>query len=65
MTLTMAIVSGGVPSDRTSMAESTMPTRRKRSDVTIELGQGRRFHVDNDMDTEALGRIHHRMLGLR
>ena len=32
-------------------------SRRKRSDVTIELGRGRRIRVDSDIDTEALGRI--------
>ena len=32
-------------------------SRRKRSDVTIELGRGRSIRVDSDIDTEALGRI--------
>ncbi len=40
-----------------SLAQPGPPTkfhpRRKRSDVTIELGRGRR--VDSDIDTEALG----------
>lgn len=31
--------------------------RKKSSMVTIELGGGRRIHVDSDVDTEALGRI--------
>ena len=38
---------------------------RKRSDVTIELGRGRRVRVDSDIDTEALGRILDCVLGLR
>ncbi len=42
-----------------------MPTRRKRSDVTIELGRGRRVRVDSDIDTEVLGRILDVVLGLR
>lgn len=44
---------------------STSPTRRKRSDVTIELGRGRRVRVDSDIDTDALGRILDCVLGLR
>jgi len=32
-------------------------SRRKRSDVTIELGRGRRVRVDSDIDPEALGHI--------
>ncbi|CCV08631.1 transposase [Mesorhizobium metallidurans STM 2683] len=32
-------------------------SRRKRSDVMIDLGRGRRIRVDSDIDTEALGRI--------
>lgn len=44
---------------------ATLPTRRKRSDVTIELGRGRRVRVDSDIDTEALGRILDCVLGLR
>jgi len=39
--------------------------RRKRSDVTIELGRGRRVRVDSDIDTEALGRILDCVLGRR
>jgi transposase len=37
--------------------ETPMTSRRKRSDVTIELGRGRRIPVDSDIDTDALGRI--------
>jgi transposase len=40
-------------------------SRRKRSDVTIELGRGRRVRVDSDIDTEALGRILDCVLGRR
>lgn len=43
----------------------TFLPRRKRSDVTIELGRGRRVRVDSDIDTEALGRILDCVLGLR
>jgi len=39
--------------------------RRKRSDVTIELGRGRRVRVDSDIDTDALGRILDCVLGRR
>lgn len=34
-----------------------MRAQRKRSDVKIELGLGRRVRVDSAIDTEALGRI--------
>ncbi|MGO6709294.1 IS66-like element accessory protein TnpA [Rhizobium leguminosarum] len=44
---------------------TTSHPRRKRSDVTIELGRGRRVRVDSDIDTEALGRILDCVLGLR
>ena len=44
---------------------TTSPPRRKRSDVTIELGRGRRIRVDSDIDTDALGRILECVLGLR
>jgi len=44
---------------------STFNSRRKRSDVTIELGRGRRVRVDSDIDTEALGRILDCVLGRR
>lgn len=45
--------------------EVPMTSRRKRSDVTIELGRGRRIRVDSDIDTDALGRILDCVLGLR
>lgn len=44
---------------------TTPHPRRKRSDVTIELGRGRRVRVDSDIDTEALGRILDCVLGRR
>lgn len=44
---------------------TTSHPRRKRSDVTIELGRGRRVRVDSDIDIEALGRILDCVLGLR
>lgn len=57
------------PASTVSPAQPEPPTkfhpRRKRSDVTIELGRGRRVRVDSDIDTEALGRILDCVLGLR
>lgn len=50
-----------VPSD----PSTTSHPRRKRSDVTIELGRGRRVRVDSDIDTDALGRILDCVLGRR
>jgi transposase len=50
-----------VPSD----PPTTSHPRRKRSDVTIELGRGRRVRVDSDIDTDALGRILDCVLGRR
>jgi transposase len=64
-TLVPVIVSDAAPSAQPATAEPPMPTRRKRSDVTIELGRGRRVRVDSDIDTEALGRILDCVLGLR
>lgn len=46
-------------------APASSQCRRKRSDVTIDLGRGRRVHVDSDIDTEALGRILDCVLGRR
>ncbi|QKX00703.1 hypothetical protein [Agrobacterium fabrum] len=43
----------------------TSHSRRKRSDVTIELGRGRSIRVDSDIDTEALARILDCVMGLR
>ena len=50
-----------VPSDPPTISHP----RRKRSDVTIELGRGRRVRVDSDIDTDALGRILDCVLGRR
>ena len=44
---------------------TTSHPHRKHSDVTIELGRGRRVRVDSDIGTEALGRILDCVLGLR
>lgn len=44
---------------------TTSHPRRKRSEVMIELGRGRRVHVDSNIDTDALGRILDCVLGLR
>lgn len=56
-----------IVSDAAQPASTEAPTtsRRKRSDVTIELGRGRRIRVDSDIDTDALGRILDCVLGLR
>jgi transposase len=54
-TLVPVIVSEAQPT-ATDAPVPLLP-RRKRSDVTIELGRGRRVRVDSDIDTEALGRI--------
>jgi len=48
-----------------SEPSATSHSRRKRSDVMIELGRGRRVRVDSDIDTEALGRILDCVLGRR
>ncbi|SIR11215.1 transposase [Rhizobium sp. RU20A] len=67
-TLVPVIVSEDASSAAQSAA-SELPApsqpRRKRSDVTIDLGRGRRVRVDSDIDTEALGRILDCVLGRR
>ncbi|ASV86035.1 transposase family protein [Ochrobactrum quorumnocens] len=62
-TLVPVIVSEAQPAATEAPAPSQ--PRRKRSDVTIELGRGRRVRVDSDIDTEALGRILDCVLGRR
>lgn len=64
-TLVPVIVSGTAPSSQPVTVEPPMPTRRRRSDPTIELGRGRRVCVDSDIDTEVRGRILDVVLGLR
>ncbi|MBY3271322.1 MULTISPECIES: IS66-like element accessory protein TnpA [Rhizobium] len=64
-TLVPVIVSDAAPAAQPAARESPMTSRRKRSDVTIELGRGRRVRVDSDIDTDALGRILDCVLGLR
>ncbi|PCK76953.1 IS66-like element accessory protein TnpA [Rhizobium sophoriradicis] len=66
-TLVPVIVSETAPAASPVQPEppTTSHARRKRSDVTIELGRGRRVRVDSDIDTEALGRILDCVLGLR
>ncbi len=64
-TLVPIIVSDAAPAAQPAATESPVTSRRKRSDVTIELGRGRRVRVDSDIDTEALGRILDCVLGLR
>ena len=56
-----ASVASPIPSEPLAPSSS----RRKRSDVMIELGRGRRVRVDSDIDTEALGRILDVVLGRR
>ncbi len=66
-TLVPVIVSETAPAVSPVQPEppTTSHPRRKRSDVTIELGRGRRVRVDSDIDTDALGRILDCVLGLR
>lgn len=66
-TLVPVIVSEAAPTAPLAASEASVAVqpRRKRSDVTIELGRGRRVRVDSDIDTEALGRILDCVLGRR
>ena len=66
-TLVPVIVSETAPAVSPVQTEppTTSHPRRKRSDVTIELGRGRRVRVVSDIDTEALGRILDCVLGRR
>ncbi len=66
-TLVPVIVSEAAPAAQPAALEAPIPSqpRRKRSDVTIELGRGRRVRVDSDIDTEVLGRILDCVLGRR
>lgn len=66
-TLVPVIVSETAPAAQPLASEAPLPSpsRRKRSDVMIELGRGRRVRVDSDIDTEALGRILDCVLGRR
>jgi transposase len=65
--LVPVIVSETASAGSPAIPEPPAPSqpRRKRSDVTIELGRGRRVRVDSDIDTGALGRILDCVLGLR
>lgn len=64
-TLAPVIVSETAPAVSPVQPEppTTSHPRRKCSDVTIELGRGRRVRVDSDIDTDALGRILDCVLG--
>lgn len=66
-TLVPVIVSEAAPAAQPAALEAPIPSqpRRKRSDVTIELGRGRRVRVDSHIDTEVLGRILDCVLGRR
>lgn len=66
-TLVPVIISEAAPAVQPVASEAPAPSqpRRKRSDVMIELGRGRRVRVDSDIDTEALGRILDCVLGRR
>ncbi len=66
-TLVPVIVSEVAPAAQPAALEAPAPlqSRRKRSDVTIDLGRGRRVRVDSDIDTEALGRILDCVMGRR
>ncbi|WP_141105078.1 transposase [Rhizobium sp. R339] len=54
-TLVPVIVSETAPAAQSAASEApgSPHPRRKRSDVTIDLGRGRRVRVDSDIDTEA------------
>lgn len=58
-TLVPVIVSEAAPTVLPVSAETSTTSypKRKRSDVTIELGRDRRVRVDSDINTEVLGRI--------
>jgi transposase len=64
-TLVPVIVLEAAPAAQLAASEAPVSShpRRKRSDVTIDLGRGRRVRVD--IDTEALGRILDCVLGRR
>lgn len=64
-TLVPVIVLEAAPATQLAASEAPVSShpRRKRSDVTINLGRGRRVRVD--IDTEALGRILDCVLGRR
>jgi transposase len=66
-TLVPVIVSEAARAVQPAALEAPAPSqsRRKRSDVTIELGRDRRVRVDSDIDPEALGRILDCVLGRR
>ena len=66
-TLVPVIVSDTAPASQVAATDAPAPSqpRRKRSDVTIDLGRGRRVRVDSNIDTEALGRILDCVLGRR
>ena len=66
-TLVPVIVSDAAPTAPLAASEAPVLSqpRRKRSDVTIDLGRGRRVRVDSDIDTEVLGRILDCVLGRR
>jgi len=55
-TLVPVIVWGAAPAAQPTASELPAPSqpRRKRSDVMVDLGRGRRVRVDSDIDTEAL-----------
>ncbi|WP_137157873.1 transposase [Rhizobium sp. FKL33] len=66
-TLVPVIVLEAAPAVQPAASEAPVlpQPRRKRSDVTIEMGRGRRVRVDSGIDTEALGRILECVLGRR
>lgn len=66
-TLVPVVVTEAMPTSASFQVEPPVVShpRRKRSDVTIELGRGRRVRVDSDIDTDALGRILDVVMGRR
>ena len=55
-TLVPVVVSEAAPAAQPAASEAPASSHpcRKRSDVTIDLGRGRRVRVDSDIDIEAL-----------
>jgi transposase len=50
----VTVASGGV---RSIEAAATMPVRERRGLIEIDLGDGKRVCVDENVDAEALGRV--------
>jgi transposase len=51
------VAAAAVESLRTIEAPAAMPARKRRGLIEIELGDGKRVSVDENVDAEALGRV--------